>query len=65
MKEHVIREGESLDTIAKEYKITVENIIEDNKIQDRDRLGIGNVLRITNVAKDGEKTSCNKKNVDV
>ena len=37
MKKHVIREDESLDTIAKEYKITVENIIEDNKIQDRDR----------------------------
>lgn len=46
MKTHVIREGESLDTIAKEYKITVENIIEDNKIKERKRLGRGNVLKI-------------------
>ena len=51
MKEHVIRKGESLDTIAKEYKITVENIIKDNKIQDRDRLGVGNILEIREVAK--------------
>lgn len=65
MKIHVIREGESLDTIAKEYKITVENIIEDNKIQDRDRLGIGNVLKIREIAKNSEKTTCNKKNVDI
>ncbi len=62
MKEHVIRKGESLDTIAKEYKITVENIIKDNKIQDRDRLGVGNILEIREVAKNGEKTSCNKNN---
>ncbi len=63
MKKHVIREDESLDTIAKEYKITVENIIEDNKIQDRDRLGIGNVLKIREVVKNGEKISCNKKDI--
>lgn len=55
MKKHVIREGESLDTIAKEYKITVENIIEDNKIQDRDRLGIGNVLKIREPENKNEK----------
>ena len=55
MKIHVIREGESLDTIAKEYKITVENIIEDNKIQDRDRLGIGNVLKIREPENKNEK----------
>ncbi len=62
MKKHVIREGESLDTIAKEHKITVENIIEDNKIKDRDRLGIGNILTIRETTKSGEKTSCNMKN---
>lgn len=62
MEKHVIREGESLDTIAKEYKMTVENIIEDNKIQDRDRLGVGNILEIREVTKNSEKISCNKKN---
>ncbi len=62
MEKHVIREGESLDTIAKKYKITVENIIEDNNIKDRDRLGIGNILAIREVTKNSEKISCNKKN---
>lgn len=46
MKEHVIKKGESLETIAKNYNITVNNLIEDNKIKDRKRLGIGNVLKI-------------------
>lgn len=53
MKKHVIEKGESLEEIAKKYKITVENIIEDNKIKDRDRLGIGNVLKIRETAKNG------------
>lgn len=54
MKEHVIREGESLDMIAKDNKITVENIIEDNKITDRKRLGVGNVLFIRESENDGK-----------
>ncbi len=54
MKEHVIREGESLDMIAKDNKITVENIIEDNKITDRKRLGVGNVLLIRESENDGK-----------
>ncbi len=63
MKKHVIEKGESLEEIAKKYKITVENIIEDNKIKERDRLGIGNVLKIRETAKSGE--ICNKKKDDV
>ncbi len=54
MKEHVIREGESLDMIAKDNKITVGNIIEDNKITDRKRLGVGNVLLIRESENDGK-----------
>ena len=54
MKKHVIEKGENLEEIAKKYKITVENIMEDNKIKDRDRLGVGNILKIRETAKSGE-----------
>ena len=46
MKEYVIKKGDTLETIAKENKLNVENIIEDNKIVDRNRLGVGNILKI-------------------
>lgn len=65
MKKHVIEKGENLEEIAKKYKITVENIIEDNKIKDRARLGVGNILKIRETEKSGEKTTCNKNSVDV
>lgn len=55
MIEHVIKEGENLDIIAKKYKTTVEVIIEDNKIKDRTRLGIGNKIKIRDVKSEDAK----------
>lgn len=46
MKEHKIKENETLETIAKGYKVSVKDIISDNNIKDRERLGIGNILKI-------------------
>lgn len=54
MIEHVIKEGENLDIIAKKYKTTVKNIVEDNKIKDRTRLGIGNRLKINESKKENK-----------
>lgn len=46
MKKHTIKENETLETIAKTYKVSVKDIITDNNIKDRERLGIGNILKI-------------------
>ncbi len=55
MVKHVIEKGESLEKIAKKHKISVQNIIDDNKIQDRTRLGIGNILNIREAGENIEK----------
>lgn len=46
MKNHVIKENDTLETIAKCYKVSVKDIITDNDIKDRERLGVGNILKI-------------------
>lgn len=46
MKIHKIEKGETLEIIAKKYNIKVDNLIEDNKIKERNRLGPGNILKI-------------------
>ena len=55
MVKHVIEKGESLEKIEKKHKISVQNIIDDNKIQDRTRLGIGNILNIREAGENIEK----------
>lgn len=46
MKIHKIEKGETLEIIAKKYNLKVDNLIEDNKIKERNRLGPGNILKI-------------------
>ncbi len=44
--EHIVRQGETLSTIAKAYNVTAKAIIESNKIKNPDRLSIGQKLFI-------------------
>jgi len=44
--EHVVRQGETLSTIAKAYNVTTKAIIQANKIKDANRLSIGQKLFI-------------------
>jgi len=44
--EHVIRQGETLSTIAKAYNVTTKAIIDANKIKDPNRVSIGQKLFI-------------------
>ncbi|MCP4403558.1 MAG: LysM peptidoglycan-binding domain-containing protein, partial [bacterium] len=44
--EHVVRQGETLSTIAKAYNVTAKAIIEANRIKDANRLSIGQKLFI-------------------
>ena len=44
--EHIVRQGETLSTIAKAYNVTTKAIIEANKIKDANRLSIGQKLFI-------------------
>lgn len=44
--EHVVRQGETLSTIAKAYNVTTKAIIDANNIKNPDRLSIGQTLFI-------------------
>ncbi len=44
--EHVVRQGETLSTIAKAYNVTTKAIMGANKIKDANRLSIGQKLFI-------------------
>jgi LysM repeat protein len=44
--EHIVRQGETLSTIAKAYNVTTKAIIASNKIKNPDRLSIGQKLFI-------------------
>ena len=44
--EHIVRQGETLSTIAKAYNVTAKAIIESNQIKNPDRLSIGQKLFI-------------------
>ena len=44
--EHVVRQGETLSTIAKAYNVTAKAIVEANRIKDANRLSIGQKLFI-------------------
>lgn len=44
--EHIVEEGQTLYSIARSYKITVDIILADNSSLDPSRLSIGEVLRI-------------------
>ena len=44
--EHIVRQGETLSTIAKAYNVTAKVIIQSNKIKNPDRLSIGQKLFI-------------------
>lgn len=44
--EHVVRQGETLSTIAKAYNVTTKAIINANTIQNPDRLSVGQKLFI-------------------
>jgi LysM repeat protein len=44
--EHVVRQGETLSTIAKAYNVTTKAIINANQIKNPDRLSIGQKLFI-------------------
>ena len=44
--EHIVRQGETLSTIAKAYNVTSKAIIESNRIKNPDRLSIGQKLFI-------------------
>ena len=44
--EHIVRQGETLSTIAKAYHVTTKVIIEANKIKNPNRLSIGQNLFI-------------------
>lgn len=44
--EHIVRQGETLSTIAKAYNVTTKAIIAANKIKDANRLSIGQKLFI-------------------
>lgn len=43
---HTVRLGESLDSIARLYNSTVDQIVRDNKITDVNRIEVGQVLRV-------------------
>jgi len=42
--EHIVRQGETLSTIAKAYNVTTKAIIDANKIKNANRLSIGQKL---------------------
>lgn len=44
--EHIVRQGETLSTIAKAYNVTAKAIIDSNQIKNPDRLSIGQKLFI-------------------
>ena len=44
--EHIVRQGETLSTIAKAYNVTTKAIIQSNQIKNPDRLSIGQKLFI-------------------
>lgn len=44
--EHVVRQGETLSTIAKAYNVTAKAIVEANRIKNANRLSIGQKLFI-------------------
>lgn len=44
--EHIVRQGETLSTIAKAYNVTTKAIIESNQIKNPNRLSIGQKLFI-------------------
>lgn len=44
--EHIVRQGETLSTIAKAYNVTAKVIVESNRIKNPDRLSIGQKLFI-------------------
>jgi len=44
--EHIVRQGETLSTIAKAYNVTAKALIDANKIKDPNRLSIGQKIFI-------------------
>jgi LysM repeat protein len=45
-RSHVVAKGETLTQIAKQYGVTVEEIVQANKIQDAKKLQIGQTIKI-------------------
>lgn len=43
---YTIKEGDTLESIAKENNMELKELIDLNKIVDRKKLGIGNILKI-------------------
>jgi LysM repeat protein len=53
MRKYEIKEKDTLESIAKENNMEIDELIEINEIKDRTKLGIGNILRVK-VAKNGK-----------
>lgn len=45
-KVHVIKKGETLSKIAKKYKTTIKALVEKNNIKDKNKIYVGQVLKI-------------------
>lgn len=43
---HTIKKGEKLEKIAKMYNMELKELVTLNDIRDRDKLGIGNKLKV-------------------
>lgn len=46
MEKYIIKQNDTLETIAKEHNMDIKELIEINKIEDRKRLGIGNIIKV-------------------
>jgi len=49
----MIKAGDTLESIAKDNNMTLEELISLNGIKDRAKLGVGNILRVK-VSKNGK-----------
>ena len=45
-KTHVVQKGETLSKIAKKYKTTVKALVEKNNIKDKNKIYVGQVLKV-------------------
>lgn len=54
MENYEIKKGDTLEIIAKKHNMDIKELIELNKIKDRARLGIGNILKVK-VKENGNK----------
>ncbi|MNV65526.1 membrane-bound lytic murein transglycosylase D [compost metagenome] len=56
MQSYKIKENDTIEIIAKSYNMSIKELIDLNKIKDREKLGIGNVLKVksNDATKDGK-----------